>query len=235
MNSDNSKKKQRWSKSRGIPENGHHGLSCSREASFSKSPVNDDIARPTPYRLPRISPREGASPVVDASQSEHKDKVWSRYGYEKVIRIPELRPKVKVLIPPQALMQHFRHRNLALPPFKNAVIAPSTRSMPWHVDGESHEARHSFKSSLARLPERDDMPGDHSFEPTPTPIFRGESPAKSVKSIHWMLGSNRYHTFDRQGRSHVQGPYSREFNVRCIAPISWMRMKWGRSRTLIRT
>ena len=38
------------------------------------------------------------------------------------------------------------------------------------------------------------------LEPTPTPIFRSDSPAKSVKSIHWILGHNRYHTFDKKVR-----------------------------------
>lgn len=45
----------------------------------------------------------------------------------------------------------------------------------------------------------DDLSYRHSrLEPTPTPISRSDSPAKSVKSIHWILGHNRYHTFDKK-------------------------------------
>ena len=44
--------------------------------------------------------------------------------------------------------------------------------------------------------------------------------------------SGRY-SFSFQGRSHIQGPYSREFNVTCMAPTNWLRMKWGRSKTAV--
>lgn len=39
-------------------------------------------------------------------------------------------------------------------------------------------------------------------------------------------------SFYFQGRGRNQGPYSREFTVRCTAPSNWMRMKWGRANTV---
>ena len=84
----------RWNKSRGQPaESARASQTLSREASFTLSIDDEDLgSNSTPYRLPRLSPQgditlqpdldnvpeEGSSPI--------NDKVWSRYGYEKIIR-----------------------------------------------------------------------------------------------------------------------------------------------------
>lgn len=229
----------RWSRSRGQPDSARHGLSTSREASFTISTDDDDLSVATPYRLPRISPRNDDSPQPEAERFAHlespeADKVWSRYGYEKIIRVPELGPQIKVLMPPpKNYLQQYRNNTANAPKFKRAAITPSIRSLPWNLGGDiddpqlyrSHnkEERRSGKSRT-RSPR---------LEPTPTPISRSDSPTKSIKSIHWVLGHNRYHTFDKNGRSHIQGPYSREFNVTCMAPNNWLRMKWGRNKTAV--
>lgn len=162
------------------------------------------------------------------------DKVWSRHGYEKIIRIPELSPQIRVLIPPPKPYVQSCRTPVTAPRFKQAAITPCCRSVPWTLSTPVDDSHlQLYNSTSARVH------GDHSsrpserFEPTPTPISRSNSPAKSVKSIHWILGHNRYHTFDKKGRSHVQGPYSREFNVTCMAPTNWLRMKLGRSKTMI--
>ncbi|PVD38145.1 hypothetical protein C0Q70_00756 [Pomacea canaliculata] len=36
-----------------------------------------------------------------------------------------------------------------------------------------------------------------------------------------------------QGGSSKQGPFSRQFTVRCTAPPVWLRMKWGRAHTTL--
>lgn len=82
----------RWSRSRGHPDSARHGLTTSREASFAISTDDDDLSvATTPYRLPRISPRGDESPQPEIERalqidSPEADKVWSRYGYEKIIR-----------------------------------------------------------------------------------------------------------------------------------------------------
>ena len=61
----------------------------------------------------------------------------------------------------------------------------------------------TYHSSHIRDP-KEDRRSDKSrsrtprLEPTPTPISRSQSPTKSIKSIHWVLGHNRYHTFDKK-------------------------------------
>lgn len=239
----------RWNKSRGQSDTGRLGLAASREASFTIPTEDDDLSvATTPYRLPRISPRgDDFSPQPDLERAVHMDspegdKVWSRYGFEKIIRIPELGPQIRVLMPPpKNYLQQLRNQTSSGPKFKSAAITPSTRSLPWNLgcdiddpqvyrshmrdaredrmlSGKSHRLSGKSRSRTPRL------------EPTPTPISRSQSPTKSIKSIHWVLGHNRYHTFDKKGRSHVQGPYSREFNVTCMAPTNWLKMKWGRSK-----
>ncbi|KAL4217255.1 hypothetical protein ACF0H5_023706 [Mactra antiquata] len=227
----------RWTKSRGQPDSSRLGQPMTRESSFTLSLEDDDMQSAcTPYRLPRLSPRTGdQSPVSDdhgqddiKSVKSANDKVWSRYGYEKIIRIPELGPQIRTLLPQGSPGPY----TSPAPRFKNAAITPTVRSVPWCVERGQHDEGHLqfFQSHL----HDEDYSSRHTrVEPTPTPISRSESPAKSVKSIHWILGHNRYHTFDKKGRSHIQGPYSREFNVTCMAPQNWLRMKWGRSRTMI--
>ncbi|XP_052237309.1 uncharacterized protein LOC127848739 isoform X2 [Dreissena polymorpha] len=233
----------RWSKSRGNPGDisvrSQHPVS--REASFTMSLDDDDLcSTSTPYRLPRLSPggADSPSPDLDRTQEDLRspvhDKVWSRHGYEKIIRIPELGPQVRMLIPPSKLQASHVQAPSKTPRFKNAAITPSVRSLAWNADRPEDVHLHLCDvSRISRGPEDDLIPRFSRLEPTPTPISRSQSPAKSVKSIHWILGHNRYHTFDKKGRGHIQGPYSREFNVTCMAPQNWLKMKWGRSKTMI--
>ncbi|XP_076451835.1 uncharacterized protein LOC143287603 [Babylonia areolata] len=212
----------------------------------------------TPYRLPRISPRGSPctpagedSPVPPESAAE--EKVWGRFGYEDNVRMPELGPSVHKAhinaLPPSsssplhhyhhsgasaavarslARGQRHRHQAMMVPKFRSAAITPSVSVVIRHVDDV-----HVYKSLL----EKAAHPEQHPVNPAPTPIpaanSRSASPAKSTRSIHWTLGSsNRHLLFDRTGQGRNQGPYSREFTVRCMAPNNWMRMKWGRQRSL---
>jgi len=64
----------------------------SREASFTMSQDDEDMCSShTPYRLPRLSPNAGdQTPNSEADIHDDlkspDDKVWSRYGYEKIIK-----------------------------------------------------------------------------------------------------------------------------------------------------
>ncbi|XP_060602021.1 uncharacterized protein LOC132755219 [Ruditapes philippinarum] len=232
----------RWNKSRGQPDSSRLPQPMTRESSFNLSLDDDDMTSScTPYRLPRLSPRPGdLTPNSDTDnshghdESKSNDKVWSRYGYEKIIRIPELSPQIRMLVPPPKSFKSTSPYSATAPRFKNAAITPTVRAVPWNMGREIDDSHlQLYQSNHSRVHD-DDYSSRHTrLEPTPTPISRSESPAKSVKSIHWILGHNRYHTFDKKGRSHIQGPYSREFNVTCMAPQNWLKMKWGRSKTMI--
>ena len=52
---------------------------------------------------------------------------------------------------------------------------------------------------MTRMEEDEEVEEEYGIqhpEPSPSPISRMESPAKSVKSIHWMLGSTKHPLFD---------------------------------------
>ncbi|XP_033728482.1 uncharacterized protein LOC117317707 isoform X1 [Pecten maximus] len=219
------------------PFDGHHTLRWSKTArsvqgekrptvSRERSFVDDEqeVEHVIQYRLPRISvSRE----ELDNDPLDVDEKVFSRYGYEQTVRIPELGPVVRMINPPQTYVQTDRQASMLVPRFKHAAITP--RRTPWTSrertdDGVSRVmSSHKFRSESSKPePER-----------SPSPLSRSDSPAKSIKSIHWMLGSTKHPLFDHKGRSRYQGPFSREFTVTCIAPSNWMRMKWGRSRTTL--
>ncbi|CAC5414700.1 unnamed protein product [Mytilus coruscus] len=191
----------RWSKTaRSLPSGSKSRLttSYSRELSL----LDDDVTTNIPYRLPRISHRD------DFKSEDDDDKIFSRFGYEPSLRVPELVPV-------------------------NAAITPTVRQLQWHpVKDSNMEDVQVYKSMIGNQRQRSN--GDYFRpEPSPSPISRTDSPTKSIKSIHWMLGSAKHPMFDNKGRTRNQGPFSREFTVTCIAPTNWMKMKWGRSRTII--
>ncbi|XP_052080970.1 uncharacterized protein LOC127718914 isoform X1 [Mytilus californianus] len=216
----------RWSKTaRSLPSGSKSRLttSYSRELSL----LDDDVTTNIPYRLPRISHRD------DFKSEDDDDKIFSRFGYEPSLRVPELVPVVRMLNPPQTYSQQERQVNLAVPKFQNAAITPTVRQLQWHpVKDSNMEDVQVYKSMIGNQRQRSN--GDYFRpEPSPSPISRTDSPTKSIKSIHWMLGSAKHPMFDNKGRTRNQGPFSREFTVTCIAPTNWMKMKWGRSRTII--
>lgn len=220
----------RWSRTaRSLPDSKSRlTTSYSRELSLLD---DDDDNTNIPYRLPRITPREDLRPEVN---EDHK--VFSRFGYEPTLRVPELVPVVRMLNPPQTYSQHERQMNLAVPKFQNAAITPTVRQLQWHpVKDSNMEDVQVYKSMIGNQKQKSksDYFRPERPEPTPSPISRTDSPAKSVKSIHWMLGSAKHPMFDNKGRTRNQGPFSREFTVTCIAPTNWMKMKWGRSRTIV--
>jgi len=136
----------------------------------------------TPYRLPRISP-PCESPSIPGEYGDGEERVFGRFGYEDVIRMPELGPSIS-----------------------RALINPHCELAQRYSD---------------------------ATHPSTTPISRSLSPAKSTKSIHWALGNEKNSLFDHNGRSRAQGPFSREFTIRCGPPPNWMSMKFGRSKTMV--
>ncbi|XP_021366116.1 uncharacterized protein LOC110458645 isoform X2 [Mizuhopecten yessoensis] len=211
----------RWSRTARSVQ-GEKRPTVSRERSF----VDDDqeVAHVIQYRLPRINvSREDLEndPIND------DEKVFSRYGFEETVRIPELGPVVRMINPPQTYAQTDRQANMLVPRFKHAAITP--RRTPWTSRERTDDVISGVMSSHKHRSDSSKPEPEHS----PSPVSRSESPAKSIKSIHWMLGSTKHSLFDHKGRSRYQGPFSREFTVTCIAPTNWMRMKWGRSRTTL--
>ncbi|XP_059162135.1 uncharacterized protein LOC131945146 [Physella acuta] len=177
---------------------------------------SDDVISTTPYRLPRI-----ASSTEKIKRPESRDlsleKMFGRHGYEYIIRLPDLTPlQPGEFISPQRLLSQ-RSRQLPVPTGFNNVTA-SCRNTP-SLYGEDDGDDETFDDILQR---------DHVTSDT-----RTTSPAVSIQSIHWALGQQRNGIFDTTGRSHLQGPFSRSFTVRCRAPPTWMKMKWGRSRTFV--
>ncbi|KAL8617996.1 hypothetical protein ACOMHN_040220 [Nucella lapillus] len=205
----------------------------------------------TPYRLPRISPRAtpcppggagGDSPVSQTLEAD--EKMWGRFGYEDHVRTPELGPSIhkarmnaaSPFVPGTSICgarsfakgaQRYRHDVMSLPTFRNAAIIPAVNV---HVIRHVNDV-HMYQSLLEKASRPDHHPINPAPTPTPASNSRSVSPAKSTRSIHWTLGSGtRYLLFDRRGQGSKQGPYSREFTVRCMAPNNWMRMKWGRQK-----
>lgn len=218
----------RWSRTaKSLPDSKRLTTSYSRELSL----LDDVETASIPYRLPRITPRDEYKHEI-----EEEDKIFSRFGYEHTLRVPELVPVIRMLNPPQTYSQHERQMNLAVPKFQNAAITPTVRQLQWHpVKETTIEDVQMYKSMIGNQRQRSNVDyfRPERPEPTPSPISRTESPAKSVKSIHWMLGSSKHPSFDNKGRTRNQGPFSREFTVTCIAPTNWMKMKWGRARTSV--
>ncbi|KAK3082928.1 hypothetical protein FSP39_009274 [Pinctada imbricata] len=228
----------KWSKTaRSLPEpTSARRVLISREKTFLSVDELDDLPLNIPYRLPRIdTPREMKRP--DMFKMEHDQQLWSRYGFEENIKIPgDLVPTVRMLNPPQTYAQAERQLNLAVPKFKNAQITPTVRPIHWTTPAKDFDDVQFYKNMITNPRSKAPAPAEVEAvrpEPSPSPISRCESPAKSVKSIHWMLGSTKHPLFDNKGRSRNQGPFSREFTVTCVAPTNWMRMKWGRSRTTV--
>ncbi|RUS91176.1 hypothetical protein EGW08_001089 [Elysia chlorotica] len=110
----------------------------------------------TPYRLPRIPPPESPTTTVEGGdKSDLDEKIFGRFGYEDVVKMPELGPSIrKALINP--------HSSLAQR-YRQAAITPAYRHAPFghhpqhqHVyhddDVDDEYDQHSmFKSPLACL------------------------------------------------------------------------------------
>ncbi|KAH9489599.1 hypothetical protein Btru_036497 [Bulinus truncatus] len=185
---------------------GNSGYESSR--STSRDSVTDNSVKcSTPYRLPRLL--HGSDEPMD-TDADIKDieRVYGRFGFEYIVRLPELKPLTpSEFISPQRLLSQ-RYRQVSLVPrLRTSEMSPVYRHTP-SIDRESDSD--SFQQS------------DSPREPTET--------ARS-NSVQWKLGQINNCAFDVTGQSHVQGPYSRGFTVRCRAPPSWMKMKWGRKTT----
>jgi len=185
----------------------------------------------TPYRLPRISPHcESPVTLTDTeAKTSDSDRVFGRFGYEDVIRMPALGPAIsKALINPHDQLAHtYRQSGLMVPKFKQAAITPTYRHTPY-ISSDVTDLQADYNHP-AYLKSHTEMSAVSSSSWSRS---QSVSPVKSAKSIHWALGHERSPLFDASGRSRAQGPFSREFTVRCQPPPNWMRMKWGRSRTM---
>lgn len=217
------------------------GQTTSRESSLTVGFNDDDMSSScTPYRLPRLLPHfrpQSSNSDVDLALTESKfaasDKVWSRYGYENIIRIPELGPQIRMLLPPLRSYPKNLHSDHGVS-CKQAATTSRVPTLPLNTSPEMKDSHlQLYQCNISRVDEDAIIMRSARLDPTPSPITRNNSPTKSIKSIHWILGHNRYHTFDKMGRSHIQGPYSREFNVTCTTPHTWLKMKLGRSKTMI--
>ncbi|XP_067687335.1 uncharacterized protein [Haliotis asinina] len=203
-------------------------------AVVSSVDIDEINAKPSvPYRLPRISP--GVTPRLCCSEEESEDdvseKMWGRFGYEDIVRIPVLTPSInRVSVGNNLRMTNSLNTSLAkaTPRFRTAAIAP-TKSIVKIKDEID-----AYKSLLEKTNRGDNSDTAAYPEPTPSPVSRSASPTKSVKSIHWTLGSStkKQLMFDKRGRGRAQGPFSREFTVTCFAPQNWLRLKLGRSKTM---
>lgn len=193
----------------------------------------------TPYRLPRIPPPDSPTTTVEGCDKVDPDeKIFGRFGYEDVVKMPELGPSIrKALINPHSsLAQRYRQAGLGLPKFTSAAITPAYRHTPF----VHHAPQHSHSQQIYNDDDVDDEYDQQSMfksvdlsNPSATPVSRSVSPTKSIKSIHWALGNEKNPNFDTTGQVRAQGPFSRCFQVRCQAPPNWLRMKLGRSRTVV--
>ncbi|XP_064598620.1 uncharacterized protein LOC135464964 [Liolophura sinensis] len=184
---------------------------------------NSDVISETsiPYRLPKLSQPNSVAGRSEVQVLDGKNKIWSRFGYQddESARSPPKDPLVwKIYVPPKSFVQQMRQTNLAAPHFRDAVIAPSKS--------------HDFEDLLyyRRLLQEKSQNAVQDACPAP-PVTRTPSPSKSARSLRWTLGPHTHSSFDKKGRSRVQGPYSREFTVTCMPPTNWLKMKLGRLPT----
>ncbi|XP_064646335.1 uncharacterized protein LOC135499493 isoform X2 [Lineus longissimus] len=182
------------------------------------------LGQPVPYRLPKVPSLRN---VGDTPR-----QLYSRQAFPTARSLNELSVDSISLPPPKTYVQERRRANLAVPKFKRAMIAPiNDRTCGAHFANNlqrDHESSWYQRYERLRLSvEGDDEP--EVYGPLPTP-HRSPSPTKSV---NWTLSPHRNASFDRKGKSHVQGPFSREFTVTCSAPTNWLRMKLGRSKTTL--
>ncbi|XP_025096302.1 uncharacterized protein LOC112565184 [Pomacea canaliculata] len=191
-----------------------------------------------PYRLPRITPRTPDAALANefADNNDDVDKVWGRFGYEHIIRIPELTPRIHKVPVKQSwpALTSDLARPLGQRPLKAGQHArygnPSLHDPHLHRFGvRGIDEVHVYKS----LRRQQTLDTEDLYGPIPTPVTRSASPAKSSHSVQWTLGSCSHPLFDLQGGSSKQGPFSRQFTVRCTAPPVWLRMKWGRAHTTL--
>ncbi|GFS18748.1 hypothetical protein ElyMa_001530000 [Elysia marginata] len=193
----------------------------------------------TPYRLPRIPPPDSPTTTYEGGdKAEPEEKIFGRFGYEDVVKMPELGPSIrKALINPHSsLAQRYRQAGLGLPKFTSAAITPAYRHAPFAHHAHPHPHSQQFYNDEDVDEEYDQHSMFKSVDlsnPSATPVSRSVSPCKSIKSIHWALGNEKNPNFDTTGQVRAQGPFSRCFQIRCTAPPNWLRMKLGRSRTMV--
>ncbi|CAL1526786.1 unnamed protein product [Lymnaea stagnalis] len=199
------------------------------ETSLESSPGTPSIGDhrsgecSTPYRLPRIHLENEERREVEV-RDRNVEKVYGRFGYELVMRLPEVLPlSPGEFISPQRLLSQ-RYRQVGLVPrIREENIAASYRHTP------------SINVATDNFSRHDDLDdSDVSSSRICLPFCPTGMTRSSTRSIDWALGHSKNSVFDAAGKSHIQGPFSRGFKVRCKAPRIWMSMKWGRSRTMVR-
>lgn len=204
-------------------------------AALSEAAASRRGQGPVPYRLPRICHPD--PPPVDLT--------WGRFGYQVNVRMPELEANVRrsgmkspssSVRPPDPLSSRSdvgaaqRHRQSSTygPAAAHLPPPPMTSPHARQVGQDAGDPSAVFRSLMER--------GVHTDPHNPAPSLAHYPHSRSVspaKSIHWALGSTKHAFYDYKGQSRNQGPYSREFTVHCMAPNSWLRMKWGRQRTSV--
>lgn len=165
----------------------------------------------TPFRLPKLYP------MGEDDQSPPSESVASFFpGHEYLTPSPDLlnyRMSGDLLQMSGSPLRVPVKSSFDYPRLKHAIIAP--------------KAAITFtKSGRPQLSRYENFP-------VRSRIVRPQTALSDTGSIHWALGTKESVNFDHTGRCRQQGPYSRSFTKKCMAPPNWVKMKYGRSNTFV--
>ncbi|XP_067927925.1 uncharacterized protein [Watersipora subatra] len=199
------------SKPRGLPEVGQMPPALSTAPDWS-SKAREDAN--TPFRLPKL--------YESADKSQGTESISSYQHMEFLTPSPDLLP-YRI----QSLRGDYLHMSgsplkvpvkasFDYPRLKHALIAPKT----------------AVRFSRSGRP---NMPRNYeSIVPSKSAtLVRPQTALSDTKSIRWALGTAQSVNFDQTGRSRHQGPFSREFTRKCMAPSNWVKMKYGRTHSIM--
>ncbi|XP_055869670.1 uncharacterized protein LOC129923331 [Biomphalaria glabrata] len=106
------------------------GYESSRSTSRDSATDNSEKSS-TPYRLPKLLLDSDDGFVEKESEVKEVEQIFGRFGYEYVVRLPELKPltPAEIISPQRLLSQRYRQVSL-VPRLRTAEILPEYRHTP---------------------------------------------------------------------------------------------------------
>ncbi|XP_074643645.1 uncharacterized protein LOC141900575 [Tubulanus polymorphus] len=169
-------------------------------------------------------------PKTPAAETETQE-IWTRYGFISAREPSELSVSSRQLLVPAvaATAADQRRHNIFLPTFDQAVIAP-VRNNTCEPQYENSTPKSWYQRQLLNVNQRPNMAKWAAPRMSKSPTVPYPSPLPPSPAAIPPPTAARSHTHQVAALPpKTQGPYSRRFIVRCFAPSTWMRMKWGRS------
>ncbi|XP_013406186.1 uncharacterized protein LOC106170747 isoform X2 [Lingula anatina] len=207
----------------GLPDIGHHQV----DTSGTTGAVREE---PVPYRLPRTQPssvpQEGQGAAAgDQDGSENLLKLWSDCDVDYNSLRNFILQSSKVYSKKMPKTSYDSRHVYSHPAYSKYTLGNQDRFVHLAKYDEPQMVINSVQQLQLQRSKTEDF-GFPQIDPSPSPALRSLT-ASPTKSIKWTLGAKKHFNFDRQGKGHYQGPFSRTFPVTCSAPTNWLRMKLG--------